>query len=280
MVKKRAGKASLNPTDSFRKAQRKRELKKNKKQRTKVRDVASLLKDPHRLQNEIDKLNDLDRIGQLDPNLRRKKMRLQSALEGIRAKQAQAIAATTALALQRRQQIEESRGMSIGNEAISMNSEGIAVNSEGVPLPPSINETEETTTNLEENGSENTVTDSTSINPEGMPSLEAPTSSSKPLSLEVPKSSAPIAISAQVLSMRPSSLSIRRKPVVKKRRPIKPKKENNSDPFGIAMLNVPGPRVTAHVPEEPKKKKAAIQKSATNEYDDFMKELEGIGAFE
>ncbi|KAI0032165.1 WW domain binding protein 11-domain-containing protein [Vararia minispora EC-137] len=48
---------SVNPADAFRKAQRKKELKKNKEQRAKARDFALVKKDTFDLQDEIDKLS-------------------------------------------------------------------------------------------------------------------------------------------------------------------------------------------------------------------------------
>ncbi|KAE8697638.1 U-box domain-containing protein 38-like [Hibiscus syriacus] len=46
----------MNPTDSYRKELRKKELKRNKKERKKVREVGILKKDPHAIKEQIDKL--------------------------------------------------------------------------------------------------------------------------------------------------------------------------------------------------------------------------------
>ncbi|KAG2159605.1 WW domain binding protein 11-domain-containing protein [Suillus bovinus] len=50
---------NLNPADAFRKAQRKKELKKNKAERSKARDFALVKKDTRDLQDEIEKLEGL-----------------------------------------------------------------------------------------------------------------------------------------------------------------------------------------------------------------------------
>nr|XP_028948405.1 protein EARLY FLOWERING 5-like isoform X2 [Malus domestica] len=46
----------MNPTDAYRKELRKKDLKRNKKERKKVRKVGILKKDPETLKEQIDKL--------------------------------------------------------------------------------------------------------------------------------------------------------------------------------------------------------------------------------
>ncbi|KAL0068545.1 hypothetical protein AAF712_004260 [Marasmius tenuissimus] len=52
---------SVNPADAYRKAQRKKEIKKNKAERSKARDFALVKKDTSDLQNEIEKLEGLEK---------------------------------------------------------------------------------------------------------------------------------------------------------------------------------------------------------------------------
>ena len=69
MSKTKSGKRDLNPTDTFRKEQRKREIKKNKKERTKVREFSSLVRNPGMMAEEIKKLEDLEAEGKLTRGL-------------------------------------------------------------------------------------------------------------------------------------------------------------------------------------------------------------------
>jgi len=69
MGKTKSGKRDLNPTDTFRKEQRKREIKKNKKERTKVREFSSLVRNPDMMAEEIKKLEDLEAEGKLTRGL-------------------------------------------------------------------------------------------------------------------------------------------------------------------------------------------------------------------
>jgi hypothetical protein len=43
----------MNPTDAYRKEQRKRELKKNKKERKRVREIGAYVKNPELLKEEV-----------------------------------------------------------------------------------------------------------------------------------------------------------------------------------------------------------------------------------
>jgi hypothetical protein len=53
MGKTRSGKRDMNPTDAYRKEQRKKELKKNKKDRKRVRELGSYVKNPDLLKAEV-----------------------------------------------------------------------------------------------------------------------------------------------------------------------------------------------------------------------------------
>lgn len=56
-MKTKSGKREINPTDAFRKEQRKKEIKKNKKTRTLVREHILLHKDLQALRDKIDELD-------------------------------------------------------------------------------------------------------------------------------------------------------------------------------------------------------------------------------
>ena len=60
MVQSKSGKRTLNPTDAHRKAQRKKEVKKNKLVRKRNRELTQTLKDPEKIQVEVDKLRALE----------------------------------------------------------------------------------------------------------------------------------------------------------------------------------------------------------------------------
>lgn len=53
MVKKRGGDRTLNPADDFRKSMRKKELKKNKDQRKRTREVIDMVKNPEKIVEEV-----------------------------------------------------------------------------------------------------------------------------------------------------------------------------------------------------------------------------------
>ncbi|CAM8919217.1 unnamed protein product [Rhodiola kirilowii] len=70
----------MNPTDAFRKEQRKKELKRNKKERKKVREVGILKKDPESLREQIEKLELMKADGALDKARKHKKRQLEDTL--------------------------------------------------------------------------------------------------------------------------------------------------------------------------------------------------------
>ncbi|TFJ80099.1 hypothetical protein NSK_008656 [Nannochloropsis salina CCMP1776] len=65
----KSGKREMNPADAYRKEQRKKEIKKNKKDRKRVRELGSYVKDPEVLKEEIDKMDKLSAAGTLDHKL-------------------------------------------------------------------------------------------------------------------------------------------------------------------------------------------------------------------
>lgn len=67
----------MNPTDAFRKEQRRKELKRNKKERKKVREVGILKKDPDAIKDQIDKLEKMKADGALDKARKHKKRQLE-----------------------------------------------------------------------------------------------------------------------------------------------------------------------------------------------------------
>lgn len=70
----------MNPTDAFRKSLRKKELKRNKKERKRVRDVGILKKDPESLREQIAKLEAMKAEGALDKARKHKKRQLEDTL--------------------------------------------------------------------------------------------------------------------------------------------------------------------------------------------------------
>lgn len=70
----------MNPTDAYRKELRKKELKRNKKERKKVREVGILKKDPETLKDQIDKLEAMKADGALDKARKHKKRQLEDTL--------------------------------------------------------------------------------------------------------------------------------------------------------------------------------------------------------
>eukprot|EP00026_Physarum_polycephalum_P005148 Phypoly_transcript_05177.p1 GENE.Phypoly_transcript_05177~~Phypoly_transcript_05177.p1 ORF type:complete len:607 (+),score=173.17 Phypoly_transcript_05177:156-1976(+) len=83
MGKTTKGGKSLNPTDAFRKEQRKKELKKNKKQRAIVRENSLVHKDPTKIQDQIGKLEVLENQGKLDKRLKAKKKQLEDTFDAV-----------------------------------------------------------------------------------------------------------------------------------------------------------------------------------------------------
>ncbi|XP_062187053.1 protein EARLY FLOWERING 5-like isoform X1 [Phragmites australis] len=69
----------MNPTDAFRKEQRKKELKRNKKERKKVREVGILKKDPESIREQIEKLEKMKADGALDKARKHKKRQLEDS---------------------------------------------------------------------------------------------------------------------------------------------------------------------------------------------------------
>ncbi|KAJ4973479.1 hypothetical protein NE237_006653 [Protea cynaroides] len=70
----------MNPTDAYRKELRKKELKRNKKERKKVREVGILKKDPDTIKEQIDKLEMMKADGALDKARKHKKRQLEDTL--------------------------------------------------------------------------------------------------------------------------------------------------------------------------------------------------------
>ncbi|XP_078442386.1 proline-rich family protein isoform X1 [Wolffia australiana] len=70
----------MNPTDAYRKELRKKELKRNKKERKKVREVGILKKDPEAIRDQIQKLEMMKADGALDKARKHKKRQLEDTL--------------------------------------------------------------------------------------------------------------------------------------------------------------------------------------------------------
>ncbi|XP_010923314.1 protein EARLY FLOWERING 5 [Elaeis guineensis] len=70
----------MNPTDAYRKELRKKELKRNKKERKKVREVGILKKDPDAIREQINKLEMMKADGALDKARKHKKRQLEDTL--------------------------------------------------------------------------------------------------------------------------------------------------------------------------------------------------------
>ncbi|KAI9203250.1 WW domain binding protein 11-domain-containing protein [Polychytrium aggregatum] len=77
------GSKSLNPTDLYRKLQKKKELKKNKEDRKRGRLVSAAQKDSSKLQEELGSLLQQDRDGTLDKSLTARKKELEEEFEAI-----------------------------------------------------------------------------------------------------------------------------------------------------------------------------------------------------
>ncbi|GAB2240663.1 hypothetical protein Droror1_Dr00021181 [Drosera rotundifolia] len=80
MVKTTKGGKVMNPTDAYRKELRKKELKRNKKERKKVREVGILKKDPEQIREQIQKLETMKAEGALDKARKHKKRQLEDTL--------------------------------------------------------------------------------------------------------------------------------------------------------------------------------------------------------
>ncbi|KAJ3670153.1 hypothetical protein LUZ60_010477 [Juncus effusus] len=76
----------MNPTDAYRKELRKKEIKRNKKERKKVRDVGILKKDPESIKEQIDKLEKMKADGALDKARKHKKRQLEDTLNMVMKK--------------------------------------------------------------------------------------------------------------------------------------------------------------------------------------------------
>jgi len=83
----KSGKREMNPTDAYRKQLRKREIKKNRKERKKVREISALLRDPDRIMSEIKKMETMDQQGLLDSRLRHKLLQLRQTHSAVVRKQ-------------------------------------------------------------------------------------------------------------------------------------------------------------------------------------------------
>mmetsp|Transcript_5138 Transcript_5138/g.7108 ORF Transcript_5138/g.7108 Transcript_5138/m.7108 type:complete len:395 (-) Transcript_5138:119-1303(-) len=79
----KTGRREMNPTDAYRKQQRKREIKKNRKERKKVREVSALLRDPEKIMAEIHKMEAMDQQGMLDHRLRHKLLQLRQTYSAV-----------------------------------------------------------------------------------------------------------------------------------------------------------------------------------------------------
>ncbi|GAB4845549.1 hypothetical protein Ancab_038954 [Ancistrocladus abbreviatus] len=80
MAKTTKGGKAMNPTDAYRKELRKKELKRNKKERKKVREVGILKKDPEQIREQIQKLEMMKAEGALDKARKHKKRQLEDTL--------------------------------------------------------------------------------------------------------------------------------------------------------------------------------------------------------
>ncbi|GAB5034781.1 Hypothetical protein NocV09_02100860 [Nannochloropsis oceanica] len=65
----KSGKREMNPADAYRKEQRKKEIKKNKKDRKRVRELGAYVKDPDLLKVEMEKMEKMLTAGLLDHKL-------------------------------------------------------------------------------------------------------------------------------------------------------------------------------------------------------------------
>jgi hypothetical protein len=67
---KKGGK-SKNPNDVYRKEQKKKAIKKNKLQNEKKKQIANALRDPERVQREVDNMQKMEQQGKLDKRSRK-----------------------------------------------------------------------------------------------------------------------------------------------------------------------------------------------------------------
>ena len=65
-------KDSINPADAYRKEQKKKEIKKNKKERQQTRELTTILRDPSKLSEEVKKLEKEVRSNPIDNQLRQR----------------------------------------------------------------------------------------------------------------------------------------------------------------------------------------------------------------
>jgi WW domain binding protein 11 len=79
MVKKKGGR-EMNPADAFRKAQRAKEIARNKKERKFLRDASSLRHDPEAIKKELQEVIRLEDEGKMNTTTRLKKRAFQQAL--------------------------------------------------------------------------------------------------------------------------------------------------------------------------------------------------------
>lgn len=80
MVKTKGGRL-MNPTDAFRKEQRKREIQRNKLERKYQREAHRLINDPDELKQELQSVLEAEKEGMLNKTLRLKKKVLQEAFD-------------------------------------------------------------------------------------------------------------------------------------------------------------------------------------------------------
>ncbi|KAG2496410.1 hypothetical protein HYH03_005636 [Edaphochlamys debaryana] len=80
MVKTKGGRV-MNPADSFRKEQRKKEVQRNKMERKFIREGAKMRSDPSSLKKELQELIDMEENGVLPKTLKLKKKALQEAYD-------------------------------------------------------------------------------------------------------------------------------------------------------------------------------------------------------
>eukprot|EP00904_Undaria_pinnatifida_P008221 jgi/Undpi1/4529/HiC_scaffold_18.g07883.m1 len=64
----RSGRREMNPTDAYRKLQRKKEVQKNKKERGKVREFSAMVRNPDLMIEEVQRMEVLDTAGKLSKN--------------------------------------------------------------------------------------------------------------------------------------------------------------------------------------------------------------------
>jgi WW domain-binding protein 11 len=77
----------LNPADAYRKKLRKKEIKKNKVQRKKVRDLILATKNPDKIRQQINDINRLEATGKAEKRHKAKKKQLLETLEKVLARQ-------------------------------------------------------------------------------------------------------------------------------------------------------------------------------------------------